>query len=301
VAKQDGSRRQAWWQLIRPPNLFTVPGDPLAGFVLAGVLAEQPPAWHLAWWPMLAALLLYAGGLIGNDLADEEEDRRDRPSRPIPSGRISRRAARLAALGCGAAGLLCAAAAGWQTLLAALFTLAAILAYNGGLKRRLVAGSLTMGCCRGGSLLLGVMTAGWPDGAAGLVCAVVAGVTLYVAGVTAIADRETAAVRLGVRRWVPLAAVIGIGLALGWWLPLPGATLLLLAGAAAWAGYQAWQLRGIPAPARVGPAIGALIRGLLLVQAAVCALGGLSGAACAAALLVFWRLSAATARRFYAS
>ena len=68
--------------------------------------------------------------------------------------------------------------------------------------------------------------------------------------------------------------------------------------------FQSWSRIGSlnpVLPARVGPAIGALIRGLLLVQAAVCALGGLSGAACAAALLVCWRLSAAVARRFYAS
>ncbi len=295
------ARWRAWWQLIRPPNLFTVPGDPLAGFVVAGLLAPQAPDWRLALLPMLAALWLYVGGLIGNDVADEAEDRRDRPTRPIPSGRISRRAAWLAAALCGVCGLLLAGAAGGRTLLAAACTQGAILAYNSGLKHRLVAGSLAMGACRGGSVLLGAVAAGG-DVAGGLVIAAVAGVTLYIAGVTAVADRETVAVRLGVRRWVPLAAVVGLGVAVGWWVqPAPRSALLLLGGAALWAGYQAWRLRGVPPPALVGPSIGALIRGLLLVQAGLCALGGVPGLFLAAVLLALWPLSTAMARRFYAS
>jgi hypothetical protein len=101
---------------------------------------------------------------------------------------------------------------------------------------------------------------------------------------------------------VPLAAVVGLGVAVGWWVqPAPRAALWLLGGAALWAGYQAWRLRGVPAPALVGPSIGALIRGLLLVQAGLCALGGVPGLLSAAVLLALWPLSTATARRFYAS
>jgi hypothetical protein len=47
MVKADGIK--SWIQLLRVPNLFTVPGDPLAGFCLA-CLAIFPPilsALHL--------------------------------------------------------------------------------------------------------------------------------------------------------------------------------------------------------------------------------------------------------------
>ena len=85
----------AWLQLLRVPNLFTVPGDPVAGFLLAtfGVLT---PDVVLA---ILGSLCLYAGGLVLNDLHDLDEDRRDRPNRPLPAGEIAVRSAWLAVIG----------------------------------------------------------------------------------------------------------------------------------------------------------------------------------------------------------
>src|SRR4051812_1422919 len=84
-----------WLQLFRAPNLFTVPGDPLAGFLLAYGWTHDGSA-HLdarAGCAVAASLCLYAGGLVMNDLADAAEDRRDRPQRPIPSGSVPIRSA----------------------------------------------------------------------------------------------------------------------------------------------------------------------------------------------------------------
>ena len=66
-----------WLQLLRAPNLFTVPGDPLAGFLLASGGEFVAYAAFLA---MGASICFYCGGLLLNDLADLEEDRRDRPT-----------------------------------------------------------------------------------------------------------------------------------------------------------------------------------------------------------------------------
>ena len=71
--------------------------------------------------------------------------------------------------------------------------------------------------------------------------------------------------------------------------------------ALAWAFYQGWRIRGTPAPPVLGSAIGSLIRGLLLIQAAFCALAGRPGLAAAIGLLLAWRLSVALARRFAAT
>ena len=319
--------RRAWLQLVRPPNLFTVPGDPLAGYVVACVAAARVVELQLAVLPVLAALCLYVGGLIGNDVADEAEDRRDRPGRPIPSGRVTRLQALAVSVSCVVVGLLLAWMAGINTFYAAVFTQTAICAYNGGLKRFSIVGALVMGACRGGSVLLGATVAGWPGdslpagvaishgctipcgsiwAARGALIAVSAGIMLYIAAVTAVAERETEAVRLGVRRWLPLVVLLGLWCGAGALLPhlcLEQVFLFCLLGGAAmaWSIRQAWLLRGMPPPPVVGRSVGALIRGLLLVQAGFCALGGMHGLVAAAVLLALWPLSAAVARWFYAS
>src|SRR5690242_3666498 len=73
---------RTWLQLFRAPNLLTVPGDPLAGYLLAS-FGSVDDKLSLA---IGASLSFYAGGLLLNDLADLPEDRRERPNRPLPSG-----------------------------------------------------------------------------------------------------------------------------------------------------------------------------------------------------------------------
>ncbi|WP_446038982.1 UbiA family prenyltransferase, partial [Streptomyces sp. SID1121] len=79
---------RAWAELLRVSALFTVPGDALAGAAALGVRPGRRTALAVG-----ASLCLYEGGMALNDWADREEDARDRPHRPIPSGRISPRAA----------------------------------------------------------------------------------------------------------------------------------------------------------------------------------------------------------------
>ena len=177
----------AWLRLVRLPNLLTVPGDVLAGFLLA------PAATAGDWGQLLlafpAGIMLYSAGLILNDLFDYAEDLRERPDRPLPSGAISREAAVVAALVC----LWVAAffAAFFDALPVALGLILCIVLYDTGLKRRPVAGPLLMGACRAGNLLLGAAAAS--ESAIGapvpLVAALLLG--LYVAVVTRLARGET--------------------------------------------------------------------------------------------------------------
>jgi 4-hydroxybenzoate polyprenyltransferase len=302
---EASSNRRAWLELLRPPNLFTVPGDSLAGFFLTSAtgLAAAPMFRHAA-VAALVALLLYMGGLVGNDAADYEEDRRHRPGRPLPSGRVSRAAARAAAILLALVALALAAAAGWRHFfLAAVCVQLAIMLYNGGLKRFAIAGAIAMGACRGGSFLMGAVAAGWrPSAYFDPVVLAAVGLTLYIAGVTWIADCETVVARIGPRRWLP--AFAALFLFAGGFRQVNRAHwpfLFIAASAIAWSTWQGLRLRNIPSGPVLGSSIGGLIRGLLLLQAAFCALGGRPGLAVAAGLLALWPLSVWAGRRFYAT
>lgn len=179
--------RQAWLRLVRLPNLLTVPGDILAGFLLA-------PAAQLADWSQLllavpASLLLYAAGLILNDLFDYAEDLRERPTRPLPANQISREAAAAAALV-----LLWIAAflaSFFDALPVAIPMILCIILYNLGLKRLPVIGPLLLGACRAGNVLLGAAAAteglfGAPGPWGGALA-----VGAYIAGITHLARTET--------------------------------------------------------------------------------------------------------------
>ncbi|HOD81499.1 MAG: prenyltransferase [Planctomycetes bacterium ADurb.Bin126] len=327
----------AWLQLLRLPNLFTVPGDPAAGFILAWLSTGSGPKPSLNVTVLLlaacAGLLLYAAGLVFNDVFDLAEDRRDRPRRPLPSGRISLRKAVAAgaALLCGGVGCAFAASVPAGVLAAGLGVL--ILLYDALLKRLPLIGPLAMGACRGLNFLLGATAAGgWLAFQSLLILYCAALLTAYVAAVTAIARGETRTLPLAVKRWLP-AAALATGLVL---LPMGGLVVMMWADASAmdswniawdvWSFSLAWReflllivllpgmlavltaircardLRGLPQPALIQRTIGRLIRNLLLIQAALAFWPIKPGMVIAAILLlVFYPLSLFTARRFYAS
>ena len=134
-------RYNPWLRLVRLPNLLTVPGDPVAGFLLAASSGVLPAgaAVSLA-FSAGAALCLYAFGLILNDLLDLATDQRERPERPLPAGEISVLQARVAAVAMAVSGLNLALFAGRSALYVAAALSACIVLYNGGLKRVPVVG-----------------------------------------------------------------------------------------------------------------------------------------------------------------
>src|SRR2546423_6738340 len=146
------NRLRVYTQLVRLPNLPSA----LADICLAAfALAAQPPVGRLAdGFPFGAFLLLllssaclYSSGMVWNDYFDQEQDRRERPFRPLPSGRVKPGEAVCLGAGLMAAGVGCALIAGRVSLWLALVLVAAILAYDGWLKRTW-AGPIGMGLCR---------------------------------------------------------------------------------------------------------------------------------------------------------
>lgn len=176
-----------WLRLLRLPNLLTLPGDPIAGALLSGILlvpAPDPVATLRLLAAIAASACLYASGLLFNDLADAAIDARERPERPIPSGAVSPAAVGLAGVLLLLLGLLLAIPA--HALPVAAILALAILLYDFAAKKSAILGPLVMGLCRSLDLLLGAGPAARtpePLAAAALL-------GLYIAVVTAIARRE---------------------------------------------------------------------------------------------------------------
>lgn len=147
-------RAHAFLQLMRPPNLVTAAADVLAGAAIAGALLD-PRLLSL----VLASVLLYAGGVVMNDVFDAPVDARERPERPIPSGRVTRsEGLSFGSLLLLSGALLAATVHPASGALAAAIGVTALV-YDGFAKAYGVLGPIAMGLCRAFNLLLGVTLA----------------------------------------------------------------------------------------------------------------------------------------------
>ncbi len=327
---------KAWLQLFRLPNLFTVPGDPLAGFLIAtgGRLDLR------ALCAVLASLAIYAAGLAMNDLADFAEDTRDRPKRPLPSGAIPRNTAWFATVNLTLLGLAFSFLAGPQALLMGIGTVLGVVLYNFLTKKIPVIGALNMGVCRGFSLLLGAAAGLGPDpqmleaasnlaffqpvlaalltalapssGQRFFVFAIGAAliVSIYIAAVTNLARHETKRDYPKLARMLPLGALL-IGFVI---LKQATDTLLRDQSPALWlvaiilAAMNTSELMREP-PSPLPPRIGAFIRIMPVMQASLCVLPSVPTALhktpasllAALALLACVPIHAWLGKKFYAS
>lgn len=249
-------RLHAWLELLRLPNLFTVPGDVLAGWALAGQGGNPTLT-------LLASLGLYAAGLLWNDLFDLRIDARERPRRPLPSGRVHCRHALFAALVLSVLAPLLALNA-WPV---AVTLLALILFYDALAKRFAGLGVVTMGACRGVNLLLGVAVAcpGGPSAWPPLAWLAAGLMTLYIVGVSIVARNEANPRAKVSRDWraFPIAMTL-LFVPIGW---LRGAPMLWASPVACLPLLPLLLIRR-PIPALVG----GLIRHLILLQALWCLL-----------------------------
>jgi 4-hydroxybenzoate polyprenyltransferase len=278
----------AFAELVRAPAALTVPGDVLAGAAAAGRPLDRRVALTAA-----GSVCLYWAGMALNDWADREEDARDRPARPIPSGRISPTAALTCACALTAGGLaLTALGSGRRALLTrALPLAAAVWTYDLAAKATAL-GPATMAAARGLDVLLG---AGPGGGRRALPAAAL--MSGHILAVTRLSRSEVHGAGAGVLGEA-LTASATVALAAGLPRAAPNATARAATAAAA-AGYAAlcWTAQGRalrdPRAERVRAAVGAGIHAVLPLQAALLSRSGAVGAAVplAAAVPVAIRLA----------
>jgi UbiA prenyltransferase family len=256
--------------LVRAPAALSVPGDVVAGAATARVLG--PRTLGLA----CSSVCLYWAGMAANDWADRDLDAVERPERPIPSGRISPRAALGVAAGLTVAGLAAAAAAGGRRALGVAAPLAAaVWLYDLTLKNT-AAGPAGMAACRALDVLLGASA-----GRMGRALPAAGAVAVHTYTVTELSRREVsgatarlAAVTLGVTAALT-GAIAGDSLRCSEQSAAKGlvAAALAMIYTVRYGRAQAVALRDPGAPA-VRAAVGAGITSLPSLQGALTARAG---------------------------
>ncbi len=277
-------------RLVRLPQVPTAAADSAAGAVLAQhVFGLERP--YVAGMVILASLLLYAGGMVFNDLAHVERDRTIHPDRPLPSGAVSRETAYGLGISLFLAGVVSAAWGGWVTLLLAVGLVGGILLYNYTAATHPVFGPLLMGALRSGNFVLGLSLAGvsvtqWTGG---MVLAF--GIGLHIVCVTLISVlEETPEARFFLKTYAGLDVFILVLLS-GYLLFLPqgkglpvwmtAAGFLPLAVYLLWFRSRVRAALAYPSAASVGRIVGVGVQGVILIHATNIAVLGqpLKGAA----------------------
>lgn len=289
-------RFQAYLELLRLPNLFTAAADVVMGFLVTHEVIESQEGWLLGLqaavsalleqWGLLgllvaASMLLYAGGVVLNDVFDFSIDKEERPSRPLPSGRVSLSAARRL----GWSLLLVGAALGWGAGLlshdirpgvVATLLAGCVVLYDGLLKRTPL-GPIGMGACRALNVLLGmsVLVGSWDT----YHLLIAGGIGVYIVGVTWYARNEAwESSRL---QLVLAVVVMLVGIGLLAWLPSwtePSDQLrgdlsrwyLMMSILGALIGWQCLRAVVDPQPLRVQLAVKQSILSLVILDAVVC-------------------------------
>jgi 4-hydroxybenzoate polyprenyltransferase len=279
------SRGVAVLQLLRLPNVFTAIADVAMGFLVTH--GNLKPSGLLIVL-VIASCALYLAGMVLNDVFDAEVDARERPDRPIPSGRIPLAAA--AALGWAllATGVLLGwlgsfLAGDWRPGIVATLLAACVVLYDWTLKRTSLA-PLLMGACRALNVLLGMSLAAATWTALHWVIAI--GIGVYIVGVTIFARTEAGASsrrRLAAGTLVMLAGM-AIAASVPMWIS-DDAPIRLLVRPSGW--YLLWAVLALliarrcvaallqPDPSRVQAAVRNAVQSIIVLDAAVCA--GLAG------------------------
>jgi 4-hydroxybenzoate polyprenyltransferase len=282
VWQGNGATFHDYLELMRLPNVFTSMADVAMGFLFVrGQIATTTDAW-LFTLLVASSSLLYLAGIVLNDVFDIELDSRERPDRPLPSGRISFKAAQR--LGWGL--LFAGAGLGWIASLVigemlpgaiTIILVTCILIYDAGLKTTVI-GPVVMGSCRMFNALLGMSVAVVPLGAEHWTVAGAIG--LYITGVTWFARTEnTRSARLQLALST-IVMMLGIAVLSGlphwsnriipllrdepqrWWL------LMLILGMLI--GWRCLRAVIAPNPAQVQAAVAQSILSLIILDAAAC-------------------------------
>jgi len=251
-------------RLGRVSNLPTVWTNVLAGAVLSGGDWRN---WRLGLM-LVAMSSFYVGGMYLNDYFDRAIDGRERPERPIPSGQIA--AGAVAAIGfclIGAGAVATAAMGPAAAAMAALLAIS-IVAYDLHHKANPFA-PVVMGACR--ALIYGAAATALSGGVTIFVAVAAVAIAAFVAGLT-YAARQESLDKIG-NLWPLILLAAPMLVAIGVFRQGPGAMAIYLL-LAVWTAAAIYLLARRPVAGSVSRAVGWLIAGISLCDAAILASTG---------------------------
>jgi 4-hydroxybenzoate polyprenyltransferase len=296
----------AWLELMRVGNSPTVASNVLAGMAvgLQARLSDVPVPFGTGAVLLVGTVMTYVAGMILNDAFDARDDARERPSRPIPSGRIGVARARFAGLATLAVGAAMLGSSGEGTLWWAVLLAGCVVLYNAA-HAWFPGAFVVMAACRAMVPVIAALATS-PGADHALLWWVAGGSFAYVAALGLVARNEVQGLPPVARlvRWtLPLAACAPLGV----WVAEgvdPGSAALVTLGLASMAAAVVGVVTGVrlAASGRAGAvpsAVGVWIGAIPLVDAATCFLLGrpLLGLLCVA----MFGLSGALRPRFAAS
>jgi 4-hydroxybenzoate polyprenyltransferase len=251
-------------KLGRVSNLPTVWTNVLAAAVLSGGDWRN---WRLGLM-LVAMSSFYVGGMYLNDYFDRAIDDRERPERPIPSGQIS--AGAVAAIGfclIGAGAVATAAMGAGAAAMAGLLAIS-IVAYDLHHKANPYA-PVVMGACR--ALVYGATATALSGGVTIFVAVAAVAIAAFVAGLT-YAARQESLDKIG-NLWPLLLLAAPMLVAIGVFRQGAGAVAVYLL-LAVWIAAAVYLLARRPVAGSVSRAVGWLIAGISLCDAAILASTG---------------------------
>ncbi len=143
---------KSYFQLIRFPGIFTAFSNILLGFF---IYSEFVVNWFDL-FPLLATSgFLFLAGMTLNDYFDYNIDKNERPDRPLPSGKISRKIALYLGLTLFVAANISAFFVGFQAVIISIIMTILIFAYNIKLKNIKTLGILNLSSIRFLNVILG--------------------------------------------------------------------------------------------------------------------------------------------------
>jgi len=140
--------------LVRLPNLFTLPSNILVGMAIVSSLAFTLTSFTQFLLLVTISVLLYCVGIVLNDLYDFDIDKKERPNRPLPSGKISRRSAIVLVTIFSTLALILSLQVSFSTLVISTILFSVIFGYDKYLKNT-HAGPFTIASARVMNILLG--------------------------------------------------------------------------------------------------------------------------------------------------
>jgi len=294
----------AWLELMRIGNAPTVVSNVLAGMAIGlhSRLSGIPVPWGTGLLLIAGAVMVYVSGMVLNDAFDARIDARERPGRPIPSGRVGALRAQVAGVAMLCVGTALLAVSGTDTLWWALLLAGCVLLYNA-LHAWLPGAFAIMAACRAMVPVIAALAIS-PGAEASLLWWVAGGLGAYVLALgIAARDEMRGLARLAqVTAWgLPIAACAPLGM---WFVEgvAPDGAVATTAGVAAVAVGVTSVVGGIRSASRGGgvpAAVGTWLGAIPAIDAATCFLLGrpLLGFLC----IGMWGLSGALRPRYAAS